>query len=73
LFVSLLAIRQTITPSKKLWRMTKRDATRYKYFPPFDGLRNSVMNDFEKLMRDATKVFSVMKKLSEQSGVSASY
>lgn len=56
-------------PIEKLWKNTKRDATHCRYFPTFDALRKAVMAAFEKYMRDAMRVISVMKKLRADSGV----
>jgi len=56
-------------PIEKLWKKTKGDATHCKYFPTFDHLRMAVLKAFEKYLRDATKVLSVMRKLRETAGV----
>jgi transposase len=56
-------------PIEKLWKKTKKDATHLKYFPDFDSLRLSVINAFDKYMRDATQIIPVMKKLRNDAKV----
>ena len=58
-------------PIEKLWKNTKRDATHLKYFKTFEELRNSVIETFRVYMEDAGKVVCVMKKLREDSGLTA--
>jgi len=58
-------------PIEKLWKNTKRDATHLKYFKTFEELRNSVIETFRGYMEDAGKVVCVMKKLREDSGLTA--
>jgi len=50
-------------PIEKLWKNTKRDATHLKYFKTFEELRLSVVNTFQKYLKDATHIIRVMKKL----------
>lgn len=56
-------------PIEKLWKNTKQNATHLKYFKTFEELRNSVVNTFQRYMKDASKVICVMKKLRENSGL----
>lgn len=56
-------------PIEKLWRNTKRDATHLKYFKTFEELRLSVVNTFQKYLKDATHIIRVMKKLRLEAGV----
>jgi transposase len=50
-------------PIEKLWRNTKKNAKRLKYFKTFDALRESVLAAFGKYMGNAAEVIRVMKKL----------
>lgn len=50
-------------PIEKLWRNTKKDATHLKYFKTFEQLRDSVLNAFQKYLKDATHIIRVMNKL----------
>jgi transposase len=56
-------------PIEKLWKNTKRDATHLKYFPTFEKLRTSVVDTFEKYLKDATHIIRVMKKLRLEAGI----
>jgi len=56
-------------PIEKLWKKTKKDATHCKYFPSFDDLRGAVITAFEKYLRDAAHVISIMKKLRAEAGI----
>lgn len=56
-------------PIEKLWKNTKRDATHLKYFKTFEELRLSVVNAFQKYLKDATHLIRVMKKLRLDAGV----
>ena len=56
-------------PIEKLWKNTKRDATHLKYFKTFEELRDSVVNAFQKYLKDATNIIRVMKKLRLEAGV----
>ncbi len=58
-------------PIEKLWKNTKRDATHLKYFKTFEDLRNSVVETFKTYMEDAGKIICVMKKLREDSALTA--
>ncbi|CAK0763420.1 transposase [Gammaproteobacteria bacterium] len=58
-------------PIEKLWKNTKRDATHLKYFKTFECLYASVIDTFESYMNDARKIICVMKKLREDSGITA--
>ena len=56
-------------PIEKLWKKTKKDAAHCWYFPSFDGLRNAVLNAFQKYLRDAACIISAMKKLRAEAGI----
>jgi transposase len=59
----LPAFSPDFNPIEKLWKNTKRDATHLKYFKTFEELRLSVVNTFQKYLKDATHIIRVMKKL----------
>jgi transposase len=56
-------------PIEKLWKNTKKESTHLKYFETFEQLRQSVLNAFDTYLKDASKVFCVMKKLRQQAAI----
>ena len=54
-------------PIEKLWKQTKADKTRYRYFPQFSDLKAAVLEAFEDYMKNAWKVIAKMKSLREKS------